>query len=96
MLNSKQKSHLKALANPQKALILIGKDGLTHNLIESTKVSLKAHELVKVSVLKSCTVDVREMMLDLASHTKSEVVTEIGRTFVLYKESEKRKIILPQ
>mgnify|MGYP003594057831 FL=1 len=96
MLTTKQKSYLKSLANPLKALVLIGKDGLTLNLIESTKVSLKAHELVKVSVLKSCTSDVREMMLDLASHTKSEVVTEIGRTFVLYKESEKHKIVFPQ
>jgi RNA-binding protein YhbY len=46
--------------------------------------------------LKSCTSDVREMMLDLASQTKSEVVNEIGRTFVLYKESEKHKITFPQ
>jgi RNA-binding protein len=96
MLTPKQKSYLKSLANPLKALVLIGKDGLTLNLIESAKISLKAHELVKVSVLKSCTSDVREMMLDLASHTKSEVVTEIGRTFVLYKESEKHKITFPQ
>mgnify|MGYP001810137823 CR=1 FL=1 len=96
MLTPKQKSYLKSLANPLKALVLIGKDGLTINLIESAKISLKAHELVKVSVLKSCTSDVREMMLDLASHTKSEVVTEIGRTFVLYKESEKHKITFPQ
>jgi RNA-binding protein len=96
MLTPKQKSYLKTLANPLKALVLIGKDGLTINLIESAKISLKAHELVKVSVLKSCTSDVREMMLDMASHTKSEVVTEIGRTFVLYKESEKHKITFPQ
>jgi len=96
MLTSKQKSYLKSLANQLKALILIGKEGLTLNIIESTKISLKAHELVKVSVLKSCVSDVREMMLDLSSHTNSEVVSEIGRTFVLYKASEKRKITFPQ
>lgn len=96
MLNSKQKSYLKSLANPLKALVIIGKDGLTLNLIESAKVSINAHELVKVSVLKSCTLEVREMMLDLAAHTKSEIVAEIGRTFVLYKPSEKHKITLPQ
>jgi RNA-binding protein len=96
MLNSKQKSYLKSLANPLKALVLIGKDGLTLNIIESAKISLKSHELVKVSVLKSCTSDVREMMLDLSAHTNSEVVSEIGRTFVLFKESEKHKITLPQ
>ncbi|NTW95122.1 MAG: YhbY family RNA-binding protein [Erysipelotrichaceae bacterium] len=96
MLTSKQKSYLKSLANPLKALVLIGKDGLTLNIIESTKISIRSHELVKVSVLKSCTSDVREMMLDLSAHTNSEVVSEIGRTFVLFKESEKHKITLPQ
>lgn len=96
MLTPKQKSYLKSLANPLKALVIIGKDGLTLNLIESAKISLKSHELVKISVLKSCTSDVREMMLDMASQTKSEVVSEIGRTFVLYKESEKHKITFPQ
>jgi len=96
MLTSKQKSYLKSLANPLRALVLIGKEGLTLNIIESTKISLKAHELVKVSVLKSCVSDVREMMLDLSAHSNSEVVSEIGRTFVLYKESEKHKITLPQ
>jgi len=96
MLNPKQKSYLKSLANPLKALVIIGKEGLTLNLIESTKISLKAHELVKISVLKSCTADMREMMLDLSAHTNSEVVTEIGRTFVLFKSSEKHKITFPQ
>ena len=96
MLTSKQKSYLKSLANPLRALVLIGKEGLSLNIIESTKISLKAHELVKVSVLKSCVSDVREMMLDLSAHSNSEVVSEIGRTFVLYKESEKHKITLPQ
>mgnify|MGYP003585328918 FL=1 len=95
MLNSKQKAYLRSLANPLKALVLIGKDGLTLNVVESTKTALEAHELVKVSVLKSCPTDVRELMLDLVSSTKAEAVTQIGRTFVLYRESEKRRIALP-
>jgi len=69
MLNSKQKAYLRSLANPLKALVLIGKDGLTLNVVESTKTALEAHELVKVSVLKSCPTDVRELMLDLVSST---------------------------
>ena len=95
MLTTKQKGYLKSLANPLKALILIGKDGLTLNVIESAKISLKAHELVKISILKACPFDRREMMLDLSAHTNSEIVSEIGRTFVLYKQSEKRKIVFP-
>lgn len=95
MLNSKQKAYLRSLANPLKALVLIGKDGLTLNVVESTKTALEAHELIKVSVLKSCPTDVRELMLDLVAGTKAEAVTQIGRTFVLYRASEKRRIALP-
>ena len=95
MLTTKQKAYLRGLANPLKALVLIGKDGLTFNVVESTKSALEAHELVKVSAQKSCSTDVRELMLDLMAQTHAESVTQIGRTFVLYKASEKRRIALP-
>jgi RNA-binding protein len=95
MLTTKQKAHLRSLANPLKALVLIGKDGLTFNVTESTKTALDAHELVKISVLKSCPTDIRELMLDLVTATKAEVVTQIGRTLVLYRPSEKKRIALP-
>ncbi len=95
MLTGKQKRYLRALGNTQKALFQIGKEGLSLNLFDTVSDSLKAHELVKVAVLKTCTVDVKELSFDLAMNTKSEVVQIIGRTFLLYKPSKERKIQLP-
>ncbi|MFV0479501.1 MAG: ribosome assembly RNA-binding protein YhbY [Anaerorhabdus sp.] len=95
MLNGKQKRHLRALGNTQKALFQIGKEGLSINLFDTIKDSLEAHELVKISVLKTCSTDIKELSFDLARNTKSEVVQIIGRTILLYRVSKERRIELP-
>ena len=95
MLNNKQKSFLKSKANSYHALFQIGKDGCTPNLFKTINDSLTAHELMKISVLKTCPSEVREVAFDLAAETKSEVVQIIGRTIILYRASKERKISLP-
>lgn len=86
MLNSKQKKHLRALGNTTKATVQVGKDGLSANVITSLDLSLTAHELVKVSVLKSCATPIMEVALDLSSNTHAEVVQVIGKSILLYRE----------
>lgn len=95
MLNNKQKSFLKAQANSLNAIFQVGKDGCTYNLFKTVDDSLTAHELIKISVLKTCPSDVREVAFDIAASTKSEVVQIIGRTIILYRPSKERKIQLP-
>ena len=95
MLNGKQKRYLRSLAVNEKAIFQIGKDGLNSNLYTSVKEALKARELVKLSVLKSCETDMREIVIDLCANTGAELVQVIGRSVVLYKRSKERKIILP-
>ncbi|SJZ79218.1 ribosome assembly RNA-binding protein YhbY [Anaerorhabdus furcosa] len=95
MLTGKQKSYLRGLANTRNALFQVGKDGLSYNLYKTIEDSLEAHELVKVSVLKTCTEDFKELAFDLAMNTHSEVVQTIGRTVVLYRKSKEQKIQLP-
>lgn len=77
-----------------RAIIQIGKDGLSANLIETVDLALEAHELVKISVLKNCDDNVKEMALDMAGMTNSEVVQIVGRTIVLFRRSKKRIIEL--
>ena len=60
--------------------------------------ALDARELIKVSVLKNCLDDSRELGQTLAERTNSEVVQVIGKKIVLYKQAKdekKRKITLP-
>lgn len=94
MLSGKQKRHLRSLAVTMQSYVQIGKDGLSENVIETVHVALEAHELVKISVLKNCDDNFKELALDLASATSSEIVQLIGRTIVLFRRSKKRIIEL--
>ena len=95
MLNGKQKRYLRSLAVNEKAIFQIGKDGLNENLYKTVKEALKARELVKVSVLKSCELEMNEIAVELCANTSAELVQIIGHTLVLYKPSKERIITLP-
>ena len=95
MLSGKQKRYLRSLAVNEKAICQIGKDGLDENLYKAVKENLKARELVKVSVLKSCELEMNEIAVELCANTGAELVQKIGRTLVLYKQSKERLILLP-
>ena len=56
---------------------------------------LEVHEIIKVSLLKTCDIDVREAALDISANTRSEIVQIIGRVIVLYRPSKERVIELP-
>ncbi len=92
MLDKKKKQQLRAMGNSLKATVQIGKDGLSHNVVDMCERSLEAHELVKVNILKSCPTSANELAFDLSSETGSDVVHIIGRTILLYRQSSKRKI----
>lgn len=89
MLTGKNKSKLRSMAQTRKAIVMIGKDGITDNLVESLWNALEAHELVKVSCLKTMPISVREAAIECAAATNSEVVQIIGYTFVVYRKSDK-------
>lgn len=95
-LNNKQKKYLKSLAVSLDPVVIIGKDGLTHNVVESIKLAITAHELVKVKALKTVSEEINAIAIEIAADTNSEVVSIIGSTIVLYKESKKKKINLPK
>ena len=95
MLNGKQKRYLRSLAQSEKAIFQMGKDGLSDNYIEQITNALKARELVKISVLKTGPSDLEEVSFDLARLTGSEVVQIIGRTIILYRPARVPKVLLP-
>lgn len=95
-MTSKQRAYLKGLAMKIDPVYQIGKSSLTPELTKGIQEVLDARELIKVSVLKNCADDPREIAEMVAGRTGSEVVQVIGKKFVLYKESkDKKKIVLP-
>ena len=78
-------------------LFQIGKLSVTPETIEAISEVFNTHELVKISVLKNCIDDPREIATVVAERTHSQVVQVIGKKFVLYKPfKENPKIILPK
>ncbi|MDO4500962.1 MAG: ribosome assembly RNA-binding protein YhbY [Erysipelotrichaceae bacterium] len=95
MLNGKQKRYLRSLAVNLNSSFQIGKDGLSENLYKGVNEALKANELVKVNVLKTCETEINEIEIEICRNCKCELVQHIGKTLVLYKKSKEGKIILP-
>lgn len=95
MLSGKQKRYLRSEAHHLKAIFQVGKDGVSSNQINGILEALEAKELIKVKLLDNCPEDVRNVALELSMHTKAEVVQIIGRTIILYKQSDERIYRLP-
>ena len=95
ILSGKQKRYLRSLAVNEKAIFQIGKDGLSDNLFNSISEALKTRELVKISVLKTCELDMNEIIIEICTNTSSELVQKIGKTIVIYKQSKDKIIKLP-
>ena len=97
VMTSKQRAYLKGLAMDLEATFQIGKASLTPEFVETLTEGFNKKELLKVSVLKNCADDPREIAEMLAERTRSQVVQVIGKKIVLYKENkDHKKIELPK
>ncbi len=94
-MNNKQRSYLSGLATKETAILSIGKASLTPEVVASVEEALEARELIKISILKNCFDEPKEIAHTLAERTHSEVVRVIGRKIILYRKSKKEVIKLP-
>lgn len=96
-MTSKQRAYLKGLAMTMDPIINVGKNSVTPELIQSIDEAIKKRELIKLSILKNCLDDPKEIANTIAERTKSQVVQVIGKKIVLYKRNNKNpKIELPK
>ncbi|MBQ2238676.1 MAG: ribosome assembly RNA-binding protein YhbY [Lachnospiraceae bacterium] len=96
-MTSKQRAYLKGLAMNIDPIFQIGKSSLTPEVTEAIREAIDKRELIKISVLKNCLDDPKEIANVLAERTRAQVVQVIGKKIVLYKESkENKKIELPK
>jgi len=99
MLTSKQRAYLKSIAVKEEAIFQIGKSELTPEISSAISEALAKRELIKVSILKNCAGDPKEIAEALAGRTRSEVVQVIGKKIILYKpaaDPKDRKIEFPK
>ena len=90
MLTAKQRQFLKGLAHRLTPVVRIGKEGLTPSVVEETRKSLAAHELIKVRI------EDRDLAEELARAADADLAGAIGKIAILYRpREEKPKIKLP-
>lgn len=95
-LTSKQRAYLGGLASNIEAIFQVGKASLTPELVAAIDAALEKRELVKVSVLKNCIDDPREIAAMIAERTRAQVVKVIGKKMIFYRRAKKnQKITLP-
>ena len=93
-MTSKERAELKSQAMTMDSIFQIGKASLTPQMTQAIRDALHARELIKISVLKNCADDPKELARILAERTGSHVVQVIGKKIVLYKlnpEKEKKR-----
>ncbi|MDK6804532.1 ribosome assembly RNA-binding protein YhbY [Aerococcus sp. UMB7834] len=91
MLNNKEKKYLKKIAQKEKAIFQIGKNGLNDELIKQVDQALEKRELVKLNILQNSSAEVDQAAEELATGLRAEVVQTIGKTLVLYRPSQEAK-----
>lgn len=85
MLTGKQRNILRAIGNKLEPILIIGKSGVTENILSQLDEALTARELVKGRVLPNQDLEVNVIAEDLAKKTESEIVQTIGRNIIFYR-----------
>ena len=91
------RKYLRGLAHSLQPVVMIGYEGLSESVINTTEKALDDHELIKIKFNKFKE-EKTELCLEIETKTKSQMVGLIGNVAIFYRESsdeKKRKIKLP-
>ena len=96
-MTTKQRAALRSMGQTMEPVLQIGKDGISDNTVKQCWDALEARELIKVSLLKTCSYTAREACDELCERVHAEPVQVIGRRFVIYRQArENSKIKLEE
>lgn len=95
MLTSKQRAHLRSIAQSYSPIFYIGKLGITDEIINQLEHAINARELIKIGVQENCEYNAREAADIIAPQLEAETVAVIGRKLVLWRRSRdpKKRVI---
>ena len=89
MLTSKDRAQLRAQANTIDTTLIVGKDGVTENVVAEAERLLTARELVKGKVLETALMSAREVSDAICEATGAEGISCVGYKFVIWRFREK-------
>lgn len=92
-LKGSQRRFLRSQAHHLKSFVIIGRNGLTEQVIGAVDLALRDHELIKIR-FGDFKEGKKELCADIVQATNSELIGIIGNIAILYRqhpEPEKRK-----
>lgn len=89
MITSKQRAELRTMANGLDTTLMVGKGGVTPNVIAEAEILLEARELVKGRVLETALMSAREVSDAICEATGADGIQTVGSKFVIYRKSKK-------
>jgi RNA-binding protein len=96
-ISSKQRQFLRGLAHALEPIVRVGRGGVSPAVLEETKRSLAAHELIKVRIENDDSSQRAAIAGELARACDAEVAGTIGKLAILYRaRDEDPEIELPK
>lgn len=95
-MNPKQISYLRGLAHSLNPVVMIGNNGLTDSVLKEIDMNLNAHELIKIKVMGDDRALRSQMLVEICEKSNAVAVHHIGKQLVVYRKSEKARIVIPQ
>ncbi len=92
-----QRNFLRKKAHHLRPVVMIGKNGLSGEVIAAGDKALDDHELIKIKFI-NYKEDKQAFARTLAEETRSLLIAVIGNTAILYRENkdpEKKEIYIP-
>ena len=89
MMMSKDRALLRAQANTIDTTLIVGKGGVSDELIAEAEKLLSCKELVKGKVLESALLTAREASDAICEKTGAEGIQTVGNKFVIWRKSER-------
>lgn len=93
MITTRQRSKLRAMAHYLTPVVIVGKEGVTEQVLKSVNDVLEARELIKIRLLNNCSLTTREVSAIICEKLNAEGVQCIGSIVVVYRLSHKKDIV---
>jgi putative YhbY family RNA-binding protein len=85
ILTSKRRRELKALAHSINPVVIIGKIGLSANIISELESGLSSHELIKIKIQIDDRETRKELFEKICQQFDAAPVQQIGKILVIYR-----------
>ena len=88
-LTASDKKQLRSIGHNLNPVVMIGDKGLSEGVMLELNRALEDHELIKVKVNVAAPQDRREVIEQLCTDSRAELVQAIGKIALLYRAAQK-------